>query len=157
MNKIEETKFRLTTVGKWEKKIKYSGMTISEISRKANICRGVIYNAIQGKTIPTVKTINKVEEVLKFKTENNNDSKKRRKIDKKRKIELDLCIETVENEEDIQLVRDSIREDAFYKGVNEAMLTDCEAIGIAGHCSKKCPVFLKGECKADNFEVQDGE
>jgi hypothetical protein len=34
----------------------------------------------------------------------------------------------------------------YFRG-NEAIVTDCEAMGIIGYCGLNCPIFLQGGCK----------
>ena len=46
----------------WEKKIK--GRNIAEICRKAGISRPTLYSSINGFTIPSEKTFNKINLIL---------------------------------------------------------------------------------------------
>jgi len=62
MNRIEYLNLRLRIVAKWKNKFKERNIT--EVARLAGVSRVTIYNALNGKFLPSLKTINKIEAVL---------------------------------------------------------------------------------------------
>ncbi len=62
MNRIEYLNLRLRIVSQWKEKFK--NRNISEVARLAGVSRLTIYNALNNKFLPNLKTINKIEEVL---------------------------------------------------------------------------------------------
>lgn len=64
MNRKELIKLKFSIISNWEKKIKDSGITITDLAIKSGISRTTIYHAISGKTVPNIDTINKIEDVL---------------------------------------------------------------------------------------------
>lgn len=63
MNNNELKKLRLDIVAGWKRRLK--GKNISQISKMAGITRASIYYAMRGETLPTCKTINKIEDAIK--------------------------------------------------------------------------------------------
>ena len=64
MKRHELLKLRINIVKNWESKIKQSGLSIPQLAKRAGITRQTIYTALKEKTLPSVTTINKIEEVL---------------------------------------------------------------------------------------------
>ena len=71
MKRQEILKIKLNTIKNWGARIKASGKSISEVSRLSKVNRATIHNALNGSRLPNLTTINKVEDILNEKPNNN--------------------------------------------------------------------------------------
>lgn len=62
MSKNEHKQLRLNIIKNWKER--FEGKNISKISKLSGLTRQTIYNARNGNTLPSARTINKIEEAL---------------------------------------------------------------------------------------------
>jgi predicted transcriptional regulator len=64
MKRTEDLKTRLSIVKTWEQKMKDLKLNPSKLAKLSGVHRQSIYTALKGETLPSFKTINKIEEIL---------------------------------------------------------------------------------------------
>lgn len=62
MKRTELITLKLNTIKSWPSKLKNKNIT--EVAKKAKVSRGTIYNALKGESVPSLSTINRIEEAL---------------------------------------------------------------------------------------------
>ena len=62
MSKNEHKQLRLNIIKNWKER--FEGKNIRKIALLAGVERQTIYNALNGNTLPSARTINKIEEAL---------------------------------------------------------------------------------------------
>ena len=66
MKRQESLKLKLNTIKNWKERFIASDLTISGVAKSVGVSRQTIHNAINGSRVPNVETINKIEELLKW-------------------------------------------------------------------------------------------